>query len=116
MKRINIENPKRIEYFVSKSVTSWRIEYIGQGEENDIYYYNLIHKENPKKAVHIEIFTQTQQLYNPESFEKLDNEWVKINLIHPLKPNVIKFIRVEEFKDMRRVFNTLHDGARQLLQ
>jgi hypothetical protein len=114
--KINIQNPKRIEYFVSKSVTSWRIEYIGQGEENDIYYYNLIHKENPKKAVHIEIFTQTQQLYNPESFEKLDNEWVKINLIYPQKPNVIKFIRVEEFKDMRRVFNILHDAGRQLLQ
>jgi hypothetical protein len=114
--KINIQNPKRIEYFVSKSVTSWRIEYIGQGEENDIYYYNLIDKVNPKKAIHIEIHSQTQQLYNPESFEKLDNEWVKINLIHPLKPNVHKFLRVDEFKDMRMVFNTLHEGGRQLMQ
>jgi len=114
--KINIENPKRIEYFVSKSVTSWRIEYIGQGEENDIYYYNLIDKENPKKAVHIEIHSQTQQLYNPESFQLLDDEFIKIKFIYPLKPNVHKFIRVEELKDMQRVFNTLHDGARQLLQ
>jgi hypothetical protein len=132
MKRINIENPKRIEYFVSKSVTSWRIEYIGQGEDNDIYYYNLIHKDNPNNslksnsslhspkiaihAIHIEIYTQTQQLYNPDTFQLLDNEWVKIRLIHPLKKDVIKFIRVEEFKDMRRVFNTLHDAGRQLMQ
>ena len=116
MKRIKIEIPTRLCEYANKVVTSWRIEYIGQGEENDIYYYNLIHKENPKIAIHIEIFTQTQQLYNPESFEKLDNEWVKINLIYPQKPNVIKFIRVEEFKDMRRVFNTLHDAGRQLLQ
>ena len=116
MKRINIENPNKLVNFVEKSLTSWKMEYIGQGEENDIYYYNLIDKENPKKAVHIEIYTQTQQLYNPDTFQLLDNEWVKIRLIHPLKKDVIKFIRVEEFKDMRRVLNTLHDAGRQLLQ
>jgi hypothetical protein len=115
--KINIENPKRIEYFVSKSVTSWRIEYIGQGDlGNDIYYYNLIHKENPKIVIHIEIYYQTQQGDKMAKEGKLDNEWVKIRLIYPLKKDVIKFIRVEEFKDMRRVFNTLHDGARRLMQ
>jgi len=131
--KINIQNPNKLVHFVEKSLTSWRIEYIGQGEENDIYYYNLIHKDNPNSslnslnsslhspkiaihAIHIEIYTQTQQLYNPDTFQLLDNEWVKIRLIHPLKKDVIKFIRVEEFKDMRMVLNMLHEAGRHLLQ
>ena len=120
--KINIENPNRLVNFVEKSLTSWKIEYIGRGEGSDIYYYNLIHKDNPNNslhspkmlAIHIEIHSETQRMYDPNDF--IGVEWVKVRLIHPQKKDVHKFIRVEEFKDIRRVLNHIHDGARQLLQ
>jgi hypothetical protein len=34
----------------------------------------------------------------------------------PQKRGVTKFIRVEEFKEVKRVFNTLHNAGRQLIQ
>jgi hypothetical protein len=49
----------------------------------------------------------------------LDNEYVKIfckDLNVPQKRGVTKFIRVEEFKEVKRVFNTLHNAGRQLIQ
>jgi len=119
MKRITIEIPTRLCEYANKVVTSWRIEYIGQGAKEGIYHYVLTDKENNKIKIGVEIHNETQQLYNPESFEKLDNEWVKIyctDLNVPQKRGVTKFLRVEEFKDMRRVFNTLHHAGRQLLQ
>ena len=53
-------------------------------------------------------------MYDPNDF--IGVEWVKVRLIHPQKKDVHKFIRVEDFKDIRRVFNTISDGARQVLQ
>jgi hypothetical protein len=114
--KLKIENPDKLCGYTNKVVTSWKLTYMGQDFKEGIYHYVLTHKENNRIKIRVEIHSQTQQLYNPESFQLLDNEWVKIRLIHPLKKDVIKFIRVEEFKDMRRVFNTLHDVARKLLQ
>jgi hypothetical protein len=92
---------------------------MGQGTKEGIYYYILTDKENNKIKIGVEIHNETQQLYNPESFDKLDNEYVKIHckdLNVPQKRGCTKFIRVEEFKEVRRVFNTLHDAGRQLMQ
>ena len=120
--KINIQNPQALVQFAETSLTSWKIEYIGRGEGSDIYYYNLIHKDNPNNslhspkmlAIHIEIHSETQRMYDPNDF--IGVEWVKVRLIHPQKKDVHKFIRVEEFKDIRRVLNHIHDGARQVLQ
>jgi hypothetical protein len=117
--KLNIESPMKLCDYANKVVTSWKLTYMGQGTKEGIYYYILTHKENNKIKIKVEIHNQTQQLYNPESFDKLDNEYVKIyckDLNVPLKRGCTKFIRVEEFKEVRRVFNTLHDAGRQLLQ
>ena len=117
--RINIENPNKLVNFVEKSLTSWKIHYEGKNPTEGIYEYVLKNKEQTDIKILVQIYKETQQLYNPESFEKLDNEYVKIycnNVNVPLKRGCTKFIRVDEFKDMRRVFNYIHDGARQVLQ
>jgi hypothetical protein len=119
MKRINIKSPTRLCEYANKVVTSWKLTYIGQGTQNGIYYYTLTDKEDNNIKIGVEIHNETQQLYNPESFQLLDNEYVKIHckdLNVPQKRGVTKFLRVDEFKEVRRVFNTLHDAGRQLLQ
>jgi hypothetical protein len=117
MKRINIKSPTKLCEYANKVVTSWKLTYIGQGAKEGIYHYTLTDKMQSNIKIGVEIHNQTQQLYNPESFEK--NEWVKIfckDLNVPLKRGVTKMMRVDEFKEVRRVFNTLHDAGRQLLQ
>jgi hypothetical protein len=55
-------------------------------------------------------------MYDPNDF--LRHQYVKIycnNVNVPLARGCTKFLRVEEFKDMRRVFNQIHTGARQVL-
>ena len=118
MKRINIKSPTKLCEYANKVVTSWKLTYIGR-DNAGTYHYTLTDKEDNRIKIGVEIYTETQQLYNPDSFEKLDNEYVKIyckDLNVPQKRGVTKFLRVEEFKDMRRVFNTLHHAGRQLLQ
>ena len=117
MKRITIESPIRICEYANKVVTSWKLTYMGQGFKEGIYHYVLTHKENRRIKIGVEIHNQTQQMYNPESFEK--NEWVKIfckDLNVPQKRGCTKMMRVDEFKEVRRVFNTLHEAGRQLIQ
>jgi len=119
MKRINIEIPTRLCEYANKVVTSWKLTYMGQDFKKGIYHYILTQKDYSRIKIGVEIWNETQQLYNPESFEKLDNEWVKIyckDLNVPQKRGVTKFLRLEEFKEVRRVFNTLHDAGRQLTQ
>jgi hypothetical protein len=116
--KINIESPTKLCEYANKVVTSWKLTYMGQGTKEGTYYYILTHKENNRIKIKVEIHNQTQQLYNPESFDKLDNEWVKIyckDLNVPQKRGCTKFIRVEEFKEVRRVFNQIHNAARQVL-
>jgi hypothetical protein len=118
MKKINIKSPTRLCTYANGLVTSWKLTYIGR-DNAGTYHYTLTDKENPNIKIGVEIHSETQQLYNPESFEKLDNEYVKIfckDLNQPQKRGVTKFIRVNEFKEVRRVFNTLHDAGRQVLQ
>jgi hypothetical protein len=115
--KLNIENPKRIEYFVSKSVTSWRIEYIGRDNTEGTYYYTLTDKEDNSIKIGVEIHNETQQMYDPTA--PPNDGYVKIyckDLNQPLKRGCTKFIRVEEFKEVGRVFNTLYDAGRRLTQ
>ena len=119
MKRINIENPNKLVNFVEKSLTSWKIHYVGDNPTGGIYEYVLKDKEQTEIKILVQIYKETQQLYNPESFEKLDNEYVKIyckNVNVPLARGCTKFLRVEEFKDIRRVFNQIHNAGRQVIQ
>jgi hypothetical protein len=56
-------------------------------------------------------------MYDPNAFQK--DRYVKIfckDLNQPLKRGVTKMMRIDEFKDVKRVFNTLHEAGRQLLQ
>jgi hypothetical protein len=117
--KINIETPTKLCGYANKVVTSWKLTYMGKADEDGTYHYILTDKENNMIKIRVEIHNETQQLYNPESFEKLDNEYVKIHckdLNVPQKRGCTKFIRVEEFKEVRRVFNTLHNAGRQLIQ
>jgi hypothetical protein len=120
MKRINIETPTKLCGYANKVITSWKLTYMGQGTKEGTYYYILTHKENNRIKIKVEIHSETQQIYHPEVFEPLETkiEYVKIyctDLNVPQKRGCTKFIRVEEFKDMRRVFNMLHEAGRQLL-
>jgi hypothetical protein len=117
--KLNIESPTKLCDYANKAVTSWKLTYMGQGTKEGIYHYVLTDKENNGIKIGVEIHSETQQLYNPESFQLLDNEWVKIyckDINVPQKRGCTKFIRVDEFKEVRRVFNTLHNAGRQLLQ
>ena len=117
--KINIQNPQALVQFAETSLKSWKIEYIGRGEGSDIYYYSVTHKANRRIKIAVEIGSETQQLYDTESFQRMDDEYVKIyckDVNVPQKRGCTKFIRVEEFKDIRRVFNQIHNGARYLIQ
>jgi DNA-binding protein Fis len=114
--RINIENPNKLIDFVSKSLTSWKIHYVGENPTEGIYEYVLADKENPNIKILVQIHKETQRMYDPMSGP--NEEYVKIycnNVNQPLARGCTKFLRVEEFKDMRRVFNHIHSGARQVL-
>lgn len=115
--KINIKNPHKLEHFVEKSLTSWKIQYIGQGTKNGIYYYALTDRTNMGIKVNVEIHSETQEMYDVLTYPK--EQWVKIyckDVKNPLKRGCTKFLRVTDFKDVRRVFNQIHDGGRQVLQ
>lgn len=115
--KINIENPKRLVNFVERSLTSWKIHYVGENPTEGIYEYVLKDKEQKDIKILVQIYKETQQMYDPTDF--IGHQYVKIyckNVNQPLARGCTKFLRVEEFKDIRRVFNTLHDAGRQLLQ
>ena len=115
--KLNIESPTKLCDYANKVVTSWKLTYMGQGAKEGIYHYVLTDKENNKIKIGVEIHSQTQQMYDPNAFQK--DRYVKIfckDLNQPLKRGVTKMMRVDEFKEVRRVFNTLHDAGRQLMQ
>ena len=98
-------------------VTSWKLTYMGRDTKEGTYQYVLTHKENRRIKIKVEIRSELEQMYNPESFET--NEWVKIHckdINNPQKRGCTKFLRVDEFKEVRRVFNTIHNSGRQLIQ
>lgn len=115
--KINIQNPQRLVNLVDRSLTSWKIQYVGQGTKNGIYYYSLTHREDNGVKLLVEIYSETQPMYDPNDF--IREQYVKIyckDVNVPLKRGCTKFLRVEDFKDMRRVFNTISDGGRQVIQ
>jgi hypothetical protein len=120
MKRINIKSPTRLCTYANGLVTSWKITYIGliveKGTQNGIYNYTLTDKENPNIKIGVEIHNETQQMYDPNAFQK--DGYVKIyckDINQPLKRGCTKFLRLDEFKDVKRVFNVIHNAGRQLL-
>lgn len=117
MKRINIKSPTRLCTYANGVVTSWKLTYIAlAGSQNGIYYYTLTDKENNFIKIGVEIHSEIQQMYDPNSFQ--NDGYVKIfctDINQPLKRGVTKMMRVDEFKEVRRVFNTLHNAGRQLL-
>jgi hypothetical protein len=116
MKRINIKSPTKLCDYANKVITSWKLTYMGQGTKEGTYYYILTHTENNRIKIKVEIHNETQQMYDPNSFQ--NDRYVKIfckDINQPLKRGVTKMMRVDEFKEVRRVFNTLHDAGRHLL-
>ena len=115
--RINIENPNKLVNFVEKSLTSWKIHYVGDNPTGGIYEYVLKDKEQKDIKILVQIYKETQQMYDPNDFNR--HEYVKIyckNVNVPLARGCTKFLRVADFKDIRRVFNTISDAGRQVLQ
>ena len=113
--KINIDNPDRLVTFVGKSLTSWKIEYIGRGIPCDTYYYILTDKTNRRIKITVEIPSELEQMYDPNDMGNY--QYVKINYknqrVTP-KKECTKFIKVEHFKDVRRVFNEIHNGGREV--
>jgi hypothetical protein len=117
MKRITIESPMRICDYANKAVTCWKLTYMGQGTKEGAYHYVLTHKENRRIKIAVEIRSELEQSYDSTSYHR--DGYVKIyckGLNQSQKRGVTKFLRVEEFKEVRRVFNTLHDAGRRLIQ
>lgn len=117
MKRINIKSPTKLCDYANKVVTSWKLTYMGENPTEGRYDYVLKDKENPNIRILVEIHKEIQQMYDPNAFQK--DRYVKIfckDINQPQKRGVTKMMRVDEFKEVRRVFNTLHDAGRQLLQ
>jgi hypothetical protein len=113
--KINIDNPDRLVTFVGKSLTSWNIQYIGRAIPCDTYYYILTDKENDNIKITVEIPSETERMVDPADF--VTNQYVKINCKNQrVTPNkeYTKFIKVEHFKDVRRVFNEIHSGGREV--
>ena len=112
--KINIQNPDKLVHFVGKSLTSWNIEYIGRGIPCDTYYYILTDKTNRRIKVTVEIPSETERMVDPADF--ITHQYVKINCKNQLTPKkeYTKFIKVEHFKDVRRVFNEIHSGGREV--
>ena len=116
MKRINIQSPTRLCTYANGLVTSWKLTYIGQAAQNHKYYYTLTDKENPNIKIWVEIHSEIQQMYDPNAFQK--DRYVKIfckDINQPQNRGCTKMMRVDEFKEVRRVFNKLHDVGRHLL-
>jgi hypothetical protein len=116
MKAIKIQSPTRLCTYANGLVTSWKLTYIGQGTQNGIYHYTLTDKENNFIKIGVEIDSQTKELYDPSAPKNVG--YVKIfckDINQPLKRGCTKFLRVDEFKDVKRVFNTIHNAGRQLL-
>jgi hypothetical protein len=117
MKRINIETPTKLCGYANKVVTSWKLTYMGKADEDGTYHYILTHKENNRIKIKVEIRSEVEQMYVPNSFQ--NDGYVKIyckDLNVPQKRGCTKFLKVEEFKEVRRVFNTLHEAGRKLIQ
>jgi hypothetical protein len=117
MKRINIKSPTRLCTYANGLVTSWKLTYIGQGTQNHKYHYTLTDKENPNIKIGVEIWSELQEMYDPNAFQK--DGYVKIfckDVNQPLKRGCTKFLRLDEFKDVKWVFNAIHNAGRQLLQ
>jgi hypothetical protein len=115
MKRINIQSPTRLCTYANGLVTSWKITYIGQGTQYGIYHYTLTDKENNFVEIGVEIHSEIQQLYDPTA--PRDDGYVKIfckDLNQPLKRGCTKFLTIDEFKEVKRVFNVIHHVGRQL--
>jgi len=108
--KINIDNPDRLVTFVGKSLTSWKMEYIGRAIPCDTYYYILTDKTNRRIKITVEIPSELKQSYNPLLW------YVKINCKNQLTPKkeYTKFMKLDEFKDVRRVFNEIHTGGREV--
>ena len=65
----------------------------------------------------VEIMETLKVMYDPNDMGNY--QYVKIyckDLNVPQKRGCTKFLRVDEFKEVRRVFNTLHEAGRQLIQ
>ena len=117
MKRINIKSPTRLCTYANGLVTSWKLTYIGQGTKDHTYYYTLTDKENNFVKIGVEIESELKELYDPIAPKNVG--YVKIfckDINQPLKRGCTKFMRVDEFKEVKRVFNTIHNAGRQLLQ
>jgi hypothetical protein len=117
MKRIKIQSPILLCAYANGIVTSWRLTYIGRDNKEGTYHYTMSDKTHSNIKIGVEIYSQTQELYDPTA--PRNDEYVKIfckDLNQPLKRGCTKFLRVDEFKEVKRVFNTLHDAGRQLMQ
>jgi hypothetical protein len=117
MKRINIQSPTRLCTYANGVITSWKIHYVGENPAGRIYEYVLTDKENPNIKILVQIHKETQQMYDPNAFQK--DGYVKIfctDINQAQKRGVTKMMRVDEFKEVRRVFNTIHNAGRQLMQ
>jgi hypothetical protein len=98
-------------------VTSWKLTYIGQGTQNGIYHYTLTDKENNFIKIGVEIRSELEQIYDPTL--PPNDGYVKIfckDINQPLKRGCTKFLTLDEFKDVKWVFNTIHNAGKQLLQ
>jgi len=113
--KINIDNPHKLVHFVGKSLTSWKIEYIGRAIPCDTYYYILTDKTNRRIKIDVKITSETERMVDPADF--ITHQYVKINCKNQRvksKKECTKFIKVEHFKDVRRVFNEIHSGGREV--
>jgi hypothetical protein len=117
MKKIKIQSPIVLCAYANGIVTSWRLTYIGRDAKEGTYHYTMSDKTHSNIKIGVEIYSQTQELYDP-TIPKNDG-YVKIfckDLNQPLKRGCTKFLTLEEFKEVKRVFNALHNAGRQLLQ
>jgi hypothetical protein len=116
MKRINIKSPTRLCTYANGLVTSWKLTYMGRDNKEGTYHYVLTDKENNFIKIGVVIESDIKQLYDPIAPKNVG--YVKIfckDINQPLKRGCTKFMRVDEFKEVPRVFNTIHNAGRQLL-
>jgi tRNA(Phe) wybutosine-synthesizing methylase Tyw3 len=117
MKRINIQSPIRLCTYSNGLVTSWKLTYIGRDSKEGTYHYVLTDKEDKRIKIGVEIYSEIQQLYDPTIPTTIGNEYVKFfckDINQTLNRGVTKMMRVYEFKEVKRVFNTIHNVGRQL--
>ena len=117
MKKIKIQSPVMLCAYANGVITSWKLTYMGKDNKGGTYQYTLTHKENNRIKIKVEIRSEIEDMYDPNSFQ--NDGYVKIyckDLNVPQKRGSTKFLKVEHFKEVRRVFNTLHEAGRQLIQ